>query len=192
MKSRFLLTILATCLAGAAPAQTYVPEVVFLDGFEPPPAPVIGDLHVTEVMPNPNPPLVDAASEWIEIYSTASRTLLLTGCELRDAGVGTAPLTGVAITPATFLLAARSTDDLANGGLRAAVAFSFVVNDTSETVSVYCDGVLLDQLSYTSSMSGRSITIDVVGTQCNAPIGTPEYWMNNVGTPGAINPMSCP
>jgi hypothetical protein len=190
MKRRFLVAVLATCMPCPALAQAYVPDVVFFDGFEPPPAPAIGDLNVTEVMPNPADPLLDTAAEWIEIQSAGTRTLLLTGCELRDAGGGSASLTGLALTPGALLLAARSLDSGENGGLLPAVLFTFTLNNTLETVAIHCNSVLLDQLSYTISTAGASILVDAVGQQCEE--SSASYWTNNFGTPAQANLTLCP
>jgi hypothetical protein len=169
--------------APAARAQTYVPEVVFLDGFEVV-VPAVGALRITEVMANPGPPLVDSTSEWIELRNAAPRSEVLTDCALWDGSGAMAPLSGLALAPGEMVVAARSLDNAANGGLGAAVTFGFTINDNGEVLEIRCGGVVVDQVNDPDSTSGISYAMDDSGAWCD---GTTVYWTGNSGTPGYPN-----
>jgi hypothetical protein len=160
--------------------------------------PMAGQLAITEWMPNPAL-VADTAGEWIEIRASAA-------FDLNELQVGDAALAAMpAVTAATCIpiaagdhaVFAQSSDMVTNGMLPAVDGvFPTGVDlvNSNGTVQVGVDGVALDTRTWTSSVSARSIQIDMDGTQCNAPAppATAAYNGTDVGTPRAVHTAECP
>ncbi len=140
-----------------------------LDGGTPRPlvSPVIGDLVITEVMPNPSA-VSDSAGEWFEVLVT--RNVDLNGLGLDRAADATSPVViasadCVRVTAGTKLVLARSADSNVNGGLPPVThAFNFALVGGSETspgdVRLVFGAVTLDSFLWTRSAGGVSIQVD--------------------------------
>ncbi|MCB9796382.1 MAG: lamin tail domain-containing protein, partial [Alphaproteobacteria bacterium] len=92
--------------------------------------PTSSDILISEIMADAG--VDDAAGEWVELRNVSDATLDLTGCSLADTGRNfwTFP-DGTQIAPGGYLVAARSDDSAANGGVEGAVATGpdFTLND---------------------------------------------------------------
>jgi len=161
--------------------------------------PQAGDVVITELMPNPAA-VDDGEGEWVEVYFAQAADL--NGLQLGDASDPTSMMVGSAdcipVAAGTYVVFARNADSATNGGLTGvSYEFGFTLNNTSETVSVGYDDVVLDEVSYASSEAGASISLDSAildATQnddatnwCDA---VDAYGDGDLGTPGAANP-SC-
>lgn len=85
-------------------------------------APSVGDLVITEFMPNPSA-VADDAGEWLEITNVTESVIDLSGCTLEDEGRNSYAFTeGTMIGAGEVLVLARTTDDGSNGGVGATLA----------------------------------------------------------------------
>ncbi len=158
--------------------------------------PAVGDLVVSELMPDPNG--TDTAGEWFEVYVV--RDVDLNGLGLGTA-VGTVKDTLVdtsclAATAGSYLVFARSTDATTNGGLPSVYKTeSLTLGNTSGTVVLSVNGTVIDQVSYTKAPAGASLSLDPAKLDANANddptafcSGVATYGAGGKGTPGAANP----
>ncbi|RMG98095.1 MAG: hypothetical protein D6705_06685 [Deltaproteobacteria bacterium] len=173
-----------------------------LDGGSPRPivAPTVGDLVITEVMPNPNA-VADAAGEWFEVLVTAD--VDLNGLDLgADIAMPDATLTSadcLRVMAGTRLLFARNADPLQNGGLPTPdFTFSFGLVNANGSLQIGLSGALLDAVTWTSASAGASLSLDP-SAEDPAANDDPNNWCDgamaygdgDLGTPAATNPP-CP
>jgi hypothetical protein len=157
-----------------------------------------GDLVITEFMPNPQA-VADETGEWFEVY--VGRSLDLNGLRFGRAMESLEQVTSLECLPATagsYVVLARSADPVANGQLpRVDWTFRFTMGNTSGQIYLaYADRVL-DAVSYASSYTGASTSLEPTLTDPDQN-DNPDYWCEAVaaygagdlGTPGAAN-ASC-
>ncbi len=159
--------------------------------------PVLGDLVITEVMPNPDA-VADASGEWFEVLVTADVDLngLELGAPAGDADT-TLPAGGACIEVAagTRVVFARNADGGTNGGLPEVLAtFSFGLVNADGSVSVGLGGTVLDGVTWTSSGTGASLNLDPSAEdpvanddEMNFCDATSPYGDGDLGTPTAAN-----
>ncbi len=160
--------------------------------------PVAGDLVINEVMPNPA--TAEPGTEWFEVLAT--RDVDLNGVEVTKQGSTQSFVVGgadcVRATTGSVVLFARDADTLDNGGLPAVdVVFSTVtLNNSNGSLVLNIDGGLLDEITWSSSSDGASVSLDpgsatIVGndTATNFCDGVGPYGPGGAGTPGMPNPM---
>ena len=163
--------------------------------------PVPGDLVLTEVMPQPSGD--DNLTEWFEVL--VARDIDLNDVGLDRAGDSSAPkiLTSedcLSVTAGTFLVFAKSTDMLMNGGLPPVTdTFSFsLVNGSAATpgdVQIVLGTTTLDAFAWTRSSGDESLQVDpdfataadndLEANWCNGQ--TAYNGAGDLGTPGAAN-----
>jgi len=157
--------------------------------------PAPGDLVLTEVMANPNA-VSDAAGEWFEIAVLAN--VDLNGLELSTPGGIQDTLAAPAcleVTAGSFVVFARSTDPMANGGLPVVdYAFTFGLVNADDGLAIGIDGAVLDEISWTTTPTGsaRALDPDALDPTANDDgtnwcAATTPYGLGDDGTPGAAN-----
>lgn len=129
-----------------------------------PPGP--GDLVITEVMPSPAA-VADAAGEWFE--ARVLRDIDLNGIGL-DRASDTAMPDVIAspdclrVASGAYVVFARNTDPLINGGLAPYGTFRFSLLSGSQTVPgdvrIMNGATIVDAVTWTASRTGRSISLD--------------------------------
>ena len=179
-----------TCLDGATPRPVVTPEV--------------GDLVITEVMPNPEA-VSDTTGEWFEVLAT--RDVDLNGLGLDRAGDSANPnvissATCVRLAAGQRAVFARSSNEVANGGLPAVTAgftFALITGSASSPgdVQIVSGTTVLDAVTWSRSTPGASLQLDPAFTSvidndvethwCD---GTTAYGAGDLGTPGAAN-LTC-
>ncbi|MBK7155796.1 MAG: lamin tail domain-containing protein [Sandaracinaceae bacterium] len=166
--------------------------------------PVVGDLYINEVMPNPTA-ASEGPSEWFELVATAD--VDLNGLVVANAATTLPELGGddcLAVTADQFVVFARGTDASANGGLPA-VDFVYSQSaptlgllNTNGTLSISHESVLLDAVTWTATLDGRSRSLIAGQTTPHVDNDTLTNWCNetvlygpmangNAGTPGSAN-----
>ncbi|MEZ4463275.1 MAG: lamin tail domain-containing protein [bacterium] len=172
-----------------------------------PQPPVPGQLVVTEIMYDTEPPLAEAQAEWFEIQNVSAERLRLTGCLLRDSA-SQAVVGPLVLDPGAYAVFARSANPALNGGLAAvAGVFGFGLNNPGDTVAIQCGGVIVDTVSYGAGFpvaTRRSLSLDPAATDAALNdagaswcVGVDLYFAGaaaaeqHFGTPGAANPP-CP
>jgi hypothetical protein len=164
--------------------------------------PGIGDLVITEVMPKPT--AVSATTgQWFEIK--AMKDVDLNGVGLDRASDTSNPTelaspTCIHMAAGSYAVFARSAD--MNGGLTTLGTFPFSINPTTVTpdVQLVYGGTVIDSVSWPTSTSGRSRSLDPDFTTASAnddPAnfcdGQAVYFTDTMtgdmdrGTPGAVN-----
>ena len=127
----------------------------------------------------------------------------LAGCSLVS-GDSSATLAGahVILEPGALYLLARVDEFELNGGITPDDTFSFSLTNTSQTLSLDCDGISIDALTYDSAFpgsagvafqlppeAGDAESNDLTENWC--PASTP-YGDGDLGSPGAKNPPCLP
>ncbi|HVK84684.1 MAG TPA: hypothetical protein VM513_11285 [Kofleriaceae bacterium] len=164
-------------------------------------APGVGDLVITEVMPNPDA-VDDANGEWFEVR--VNRDVDLNDLALERAGDSAAPDVITAerclrVTTGSLLVFAKQADPLLNGGLPEVAGtfkFSMVSGSTATPgdVSLVSGATIVDAFSWTSSRAGKALQVDPDfanvsdnDDQANWCDATQVYGDGDLGTPGAPN-----
>lgn len=158
-------------------------------------APQVGDLVITELMPDPSA-VGDADAEWFEVLVTADVDLdgLQLGTDPSDPDV-TLPQGGdcISVAAGTRVVFARNDDAAANGGLDPVLAtFSFGLANGGGTLFVGYVGEVLDQITWSGSSPGTASSLDPdaedpvanddQGNFCDA---STVYGAGDLGTPGS-------
>ncbi len=156
--------------------------------------PLAEDVRITEFLPNPAV-ISDANGEWFEVHFAAEADLngLQLGKESDPALVVTTTINSVdciTIPADTYVVFARKTDPLVNGGLPVENIFTSGISlgqTASATFNIFVaiNNVLLDSINYVGSdtTSGVARQIDLLDAVCDAT--TPYGTGDNLGTPGA-------
>ena len=168
--------------------------------------PMIGDLVLTEALPNPSV-VSDADGEWFEVF--AVNAVDLNGVALDRAGDTTNPKViespdCVHMNAGSYGIFVKKTEMAINGGLPSASikgTFTFALVDGTVAapgdVRLLLGTEVLDAITWTTSVDGSSVQLDPdrvdvtanddVSNSCAA---TTPYSTDNNGTPGAAN-MQC-
>ena len=168
--------------------------------------PAAGETVVSEIMYDPHNGLLDDNAEWVELHNNTDDALSLDGCYLFDGAAADNPveqgmdLTGTVMNPGAYVVFARSDDPGLNGGLRIAGTFDFALGNGGDTVGVWCDGVVVDTVTYDVSDAfpdARAATLNRNVLQLDGLndentrwcLGTEPYLDDpaHLGTPGAAN-----
>lgn len=161
--------------------------------------PQVGDVTITEFMPNPAA-VGDTAGEYFEVRFAAAADLngLQMGKEADPALVVSNTIDSVecvSVDAGTHVVFARNIDTAVNGGLPTTDIFQTSVSlgqtsGTTFTIFVAIGNELLDVVQYVGSetSSGVSRQIDSAGATCNS---SSTYGAGDLGTPGLANPL-CP
>jgi hypothetical protein len=167
-------------------------------------APAIGDLVITEIMPNPEA-VPDAQGEWLELY--VARDVDLNGLTVSaeaggDAGdvvIGDAAC--VRAAAGSHLVLAASMDPATNGGLAPIAELAVGLRNTGGALAIGRGHIVLDTITWTSAPAGASLALDLA---YRSPVHNDlaEHWCasaalpygsGDLGTPGAANaPCSQP
>lgn len=150
--------------------------------------PMLGDLQLTEVMPNPNA-VTDGAGEWFEIHTTAAFDL--NGLEFgKDLAVKytIADPTCIEVTADSWLAFSLNADAASNGGVDPVTAeyANLSLTNAPGNLFVGYGGTLLDETSWASSPTGASLSRDLMAdVWCTA---VDPYGLGDLGTPALANP----
>ncbi|RMH43520.1 MAG: lamin tail domain-containing protein [Deltaproteobacteria bacterium] len=162
--------------------------------IEPPGA---GDLVITEVMPNPDA-VGDADGEWFEV--TVMADVDLNGLQVGRAVDSLETIDSpdcLRFGAGAHVLFARRADTAANGGLpEVDFTFGFSLTNSNGTLVVARGGVALDEIAWTSSPTGASLSLDPDhidpadnDDEANWCAGQTAYGDGDLGTPGAANDL---
>ncbi len=115
-------------------------------------APTVGDLIVNELMINPKNSS-DTNGEWIELRNLSSKDLQLMGLQVSDAeGDSFTVATPLTLPPLGFVVLGRNATADMNGGYAPDYVFTgFTLANTADEVIVKFEGVVLDQVLYTTT-----------------------------------------
>jgi hypothetical protein len=155
--------------------------------------PVVGQLAITEIMPNPK---VEPAQEWFEIANVGAVAFDLNELGLDRENDTRQPdlvlsSTCKRVAPGGFALFARSADATANGMLPTPDAlFGFSMVNSSGEVRVLDGTTVLDAVTWTTSTDGVSSQRDPdLSRFCNSTTAYGD--LTNKGSPRAAN-APCP
>ena len=165
--------------------------------------PQVGDLVITEVMPDPDA-VSDSEGEWFEVYAARDVDLngLVAGTTPGSPSLNINQPDCLSVPAGSYLLFARGDDPATNGGLpRVTATFNFALkNSTTSTGSpslfIGIGDTVLDQVTWPSSTKGASRALDpgmldptandddANWSDCGAVYGDGDK-----GTPGAGNDL---
>jgi hypothetical protein len=169
--------------------------------------PGVGDLVITELMPNPAGVENDSDGEWFEIF--VGRSVDLNGLQIGNVVVDGVPTVRFVIddpncrrvTAGSHVVLARNLMTDENGGLPASTDLQYgtaSLSNTSGSLFVAMGGTVIDSISWSGSFDGASWSLDPGkrdATQNDDQMawcrGVGDYSAANDGTPGAANP-ACP
>jgi hypothetical protein len=167
--------------------------------------PATGDLVITELMPDPSA-VGDDLGEWFEVFANASVDLngLEIGKALGSPDSFVSSTDCIRVNTGDYLVFAHSTDMTMNGGLPKVDAVFPAgkpgLSNSGGALVLSVSGTLVDQVTYTGSKPGRSVSLDpghVDATQnddaanfCDSAT-TDTYGVGDHGTPGMAN-TACP
>lgn len=177
-----------------------------INDYRPLVRPVVGDLVITEMMPDPNA-VTDALGEWVEVL--AKNTIDWNGVSVAgNSGVITLSSPNCIRTDAGFLAVfAKNVDPNSNGNLPVPLfgIGNIGLNNTNGVLNVFTDGGNLDNVLWTNSTAGRSKQLDVTkqddvqndnqanfcDARLDAGIVLMDGGVGDKGTPGQPN-HTCP
>lgn len=166
------------------------------------PPSAVGDLVITEVLPNPDA-VADEDGEWIEVLANAAFDL--NGLPLgrvdgsNEGLVETAGGACTRLAPGDYAVIARDADPAINGALpQVDGTFDFSLRNSDEGVWVGgTASASLDAITWSSSTTGAATSLDPAATdpaanddEANFCAATLAYGDGDLGTPGEENP-SC-
>jgi hypothetical protein len=168
----------------------------------PPGPPLVGEVVLTELMPNPALS-TDDDGEWLELMNVGTTPVDLEGCVLYDDASDEDVIdTGapIVVPPGGLVVLAKVAEMGLNGGVPGvAYAFgtSYTLANTGDEVRLECGGAVIDQVVYLDSwpfadgvamqLSSASLDAtanDAAGSWCAA---TAAYGLGDLGTPGQVN-----
>lgn len=163
--------------------------------------PMPGDLVITEILPDPAA-VADAGGEWFEVYVARDVDMngLVAGRDPASPSLVINDSACLVASAGSYLEFGRSTDPVVNGNLPAVdYIFTFGLANSGGTLFIGAggmDGAVLDQITWASARSGRSISLDPsrldttanddAGSFCS---GSLPYGDGDLGTPGEPNPL---
>lgn len=160
--------------------------------------PAAGELVISEFMANPDA-VPDGVGEWFEVVAKASFDLngVVAGKVADDPKLNIVGEDCITVTAGDRFLFARSEDPLVNGGLPTPdYTFSFGMSNSGDSATLFVGAgdVVVDQISWTSSPTGKSTALDSLLEDANSNDdetnwcdGQTPYGDGDLGTPGAVN-----
>ncbi|MEQ1570567.1 MAG: lamin tail domain-containing protein, partial [Myxococcota bacterium] len=135
-----------------------------------------GGLVVSEWMPNPSV-CDDSLGEWIELHNTTDGVVSLAGLQLGDLQA-VAPLgLTLAMDPGSYVVLGRTLDAC---GVGADGTFAAQLANASDAITLLRgDGTPIDAVTWVGAPSGRSLSRDADGVNCEQAEPTPGA--DNVG-----------
>jgi hypothetical protein len=165
-----------------------------------PVAPMVGEVIITEIMQNPAV-LIDSEGEWLELHNPGAASYTLLGCTVEGTmtDVGFTIDTDLVIAPGGYLTFA--TAFAGDQGFVADFqwdAADFQLNNTSDSVTLVCDGNTIDDVSYDNGATfpdpnGASMSLDPGSLDATANDDGTNWCLaitaynGDLGTPGAAN-----
>ncbi len=171
------------------------------------PAILVGDLVISELLPDAASPVTDEGGEWVELYNASTHIVELAGISLKT-GSSTTVLpqnASLPMFPGAYVVLARSVTPSLNGELEGPVwAPKLNLTNTSITeVRVEAGGAIIDSIVYNAPgwpkvAAGVALELDpgkltAVANDAAASwcLASETYTTGNKGTPGKVN-SSCP
>jgi MYXO-CTERM domain-containing protein len=168
--------------------------------------PAVGDLVVTEVMPDPKA-VTDANGEWFEVRNVTGHALELAGVTFTDEGSDSFTVAGPLVVPAgQYLLLAKKADSAVNGGLTPGYVYGGGMNlgnSADKIVIRNQGGQEVDRVAYSGSAwpwsAGVAMQLDSRLDMVTADNSDPSAWCaatrpvvdanpaGDLGTPGLPN-----
>jgi hypothetical protein len=154
--------------------------------------PTLGELCINEILFDPP----SNGSDFIEIYNSSNKYLSLAQCSI-DNGQVSYPITKPAIAPREYLALSPDTVflknyyPLTNTAQIAIQTLPFFYND-SGTCALYCNGLLLDQLSYQHTWHSPLLTdtegVSLERLDATMPTQSAQNWFSAAQSVGFASP----
>jgi hypothetical protein len=143
------------------------------------------EILFTEIMANPDSRL-DAIGEWFEIQNPGPDKLSLQNCVFMDKINAFFINFDLEIEPGEYLTLAISP----NPGFTPDISYAgtgLTLNNAPDTLTMTCNGIVIDRRQYTMPSSGRSsgLSNDSSGIWCDDRVN--PYASGDTGTPGLAN-----
>ncbi len=168
----------------------------------PPAAPAVGELVISEFMPNPDL-VTDDDGEWLELTNVSAGPVNIEGCILYDASTDEDVIDSglpIVVPAGGTVVLAKAVDMALNGGI-AGVPYgfgtSYTLANTGDEIRLECAGAVVDQVVYLDTWAfdaGVAVQLDPASldaTANDAPANwcaaTAAYGVGDLGTPGQAN-----
>lgn len=163
--------------------------------------PNIGDIIITEMLPNPGGSGTDGTNEYFELHNTTPNPIDLIGWVISDDGADSFTVTSsVVIDGGGYALFARNGDNTANGGLPN-VDFVYgtdmALANSADEIILSCGGNEIDRVNYTSGfpfsdgvameLAIESLTSTANDDVANWGAATTPFGDGDLGSPGVPN-----
>lgn len=167
-----------------------------------PVVPGIGDLVVTEIMPNPAA-VADGSGEWFEIKNVSATPILLNDIVLSDDGSNMHTITGandIVVNPGQYFVLGNNADVATNGG--ATVDYEYATfalsNSEDEIIITTAGGVVVDRIAFSATFgysSGGAAQVNNLADLSATDNNDAQFWCaatsvygdGDFGTPGSAN-----
>ena len=186
-----LCTVAVSGCEGGKDSEETEASVTPLPPVAPPPSPTApGKIVFSEIMANPAA-LADRDGEWFELANQGGSSIDLRNCVVADDSTVNFTIVDELIVDAGMF------QTFANGPNPGFLpgfdygASGMSLNNSDETLTLTCNGIVIDQIAYTASSSGRSFSLSGNGNAnwCDDTVN--DYGAGDTGTPGQPN-IDCP
>jgi len=150
------------------------------------------EIVITELMPNPAL-VADTDGEWIELHNPSpTLSLDLAGCALEDGGASKPLGETLLVAPGAFVTLARTEA----AGFVPDRTLSFSLANEADTISLVCEGVLIDRVAYGPGFplaAGTSMALDPAAFDALSNDDAASWCLSPIasyaeqGTPGMPN-----
>lgn len=166
-------------------------------------APQRFDVLITELMPDPSPPVGLPNQEFIELTNVSANTVQLSGWKLSDGSSTAVIKEAVALQPGERLIVCphSAVDDFVQMGTTVGVSNFPSLNNEADIITLYSpEGIMVHSVAYTDQWYRNSIkreggwSLEMIDPA--NPCGSTGNWKASVhprgGTPGTVNSVNAP
>lgn len=188
-----ILTMLTGCGGGGSSTEESLSEKQSLH---------LGDLIVSELMTNPSTVTAEDG-EWIELFNTTNNSIILDGLRIKGWSGWVCTINSAIIDPHSYMVIARNTNELTNGGFAVDVnctgILSLKSNGGKVSIIDSLNSTILDEVPLSTEFYQLGISNElsinhlnhlsnnVLSRWCD---GNNSYGPGGLGTPGTVNNCS--
>jgi hypothetical protein len=148
-----------------------------------------GQLVISELMPHP---VGGAPHEWIELHNPTDSTFDLVGCVLRSEGNEHTIADSLIVPAQSYSVLAR--DEAADDGVVSLYIYDRLsLSSSDDTLSLQCGEVLIDRMSYDTTLTERAQSIQLSAHALSATANDePSSWCLGTASVGASENRGTP
>lgn len=170
----------------------------------------VGDLVISEILFDPNPP-EDSGDEFFEVYNPTASSIDMLGYSIKDNGSNFFFIDMSVVVPAGgYVIFGENADMTTNGGVMVDFEYPTIhsLSNTSDEIIIQCGGITIDEVMYDFSMgwpgtgNGVSISLDPNSLDavsnddpvnwCDATISMTGSFVASLGAANDVCTTPCP